>query len=218
MRYEPEQYWADRFRRYGMSMKSCACFGYPDELNHATYVKAGATVLQALTDTGASLDHVLEVGVGNGWWTRWLRTAGAKHLVGMDITDVLFEHHRAAFPKWDFIKADITQTGPPGRGYTLAMMLDVGQHIVDDADLGRALGHVRDAVRPGGVVLVTAWGHTRRYRSYEQAHTYEAYTSRFPGWAQWEPKPYRDKHLLGFVNDDRGSDAHDAGPSVRAVG
>lgn len=199
MKYDPAQYWADRFRQHGLSMRGCGCCGYTDEQSLEQYETATGVLGRAIADTGAGLQHVLEVGVGNGWWTRWLRDAGAKHYTGMDITDVLFEHHHAAFPDWRFVQGDITQTRPPGRGHTLALLLDVTQHIIADADLGRALGHVGDAVRPGGVVLVTAWGHTRRYRSYEQAHSFEAYTSRFPGWAQWGPERYRDKHLVGFV-------------------
>jgi 2-polyprenyl-3-methyl-5-hydroxy-6-metoxy-1,4-benzoquinol methylase len=203
--YDPGSYFRDRFSEYGADdLRGPGDASKSHRQNLREYRRAWRRLRRTVRDRygravleGAS---VLEIGVGNGYYTDRLVRAGADRVVGMDVTDVLFPEVARLVPAAELIQGDITETSPPGGPYRLILMIDVTQHIVDDAALRVGLcRHLAPALAPGGVFAFTTWDSaTARSSHYERSRPLLFYRSLpcFEGW-QWEEKVrFRDKWLV----------------------
>jgi SAM-dependent methyltransferase len=90
---------------------------------------------------------VLDYGCGHGATADRLRRLGYRVTVTDVAATALDACRRRGLPV-----VDPNDLGPPGDGYDLALACDVLEHVEDDAALLRRL---RDALQPGGLVLVT---------------------------------------------------------------
>ncbi|MBO0830933.1 MAG: class I SAM-dependent methyltransferase [Actinobacteria bacterium] len=99
--------------------------------------------------------RVLDVGSGTGFYLdRWQR-AGAKEVVGLDITEAAVANLKTRFPGVDVHLGDISQgMGEFSAGsFDVVSAFDVLFHIVDDDLFSAALRTIAQLLRRGGIFL-----------------------------------------------------------------
>jgi SAM-dependent methyltransferase len=148
---------------------------------------------------------VLEIGSGVGYWTEFLRSKGIRHYTGNDIAQVSIETLGKRYPDFSFLLGDAGQIPLPAAAFDLGWMIDVTQHITDDAAFHRAISNVWQALRPGATFVVTFWDPgTNRYLAnklrlnrIEKPRGLSAYRAIFGAGARVsDPVPFNDKHLV----------------------
>jgi len=196
--YDAEAYWRDRFARYGLSLRGAGDEGLSEEQNRQEYRKVGELFLSLCRDEKIDLASadVAEIGVGTGFYTGILHGAGARKYTGYDITDVLFPQLRQSFGGYQFIQQDVTSV-PLGKQYDLIVMMDVVEHIVEESRLAAAMQHVKEALKPGGVLILSGvLKESRRYLFYVHAWTAQDILKHFAGFRWKGPIPYRSNYAL----------------------
>lgn len=154
--YDAAKYWHDRFSKYGLSLKGAGNEGISEEENEKIYAEAAKvfTDLCRKEDIDFHNVSVLEIGCGTGFYTQLLHDLGVKSYTGVDITDVLFPKLRKKFPRFKFIKKDVTSDKLEGK-YDLIIMIDVIEHIVKESKLSFAMENVKNCLSHNGVFIVT---------------------------------------------------------------
>ena len=199
-RYDAGRYWSDRFRRYGMGMKSSGYEGVADADNFAMKAAVSPYLLEAIARAGLDVRtaRILDLGCGNGFYARVFRDAGARGYTGVDIADVLFPELRKAYPASAFVKADVCAEPLPG-GQDFIFMFDVIQSIVTAERLAGAMARIREGLAPGGTFLVAPlFDATRGVHFYSHQWSKEDVLAHFPGYAVSDPIPFRDLKMYAL--------------------
>ena len=148
--------------------------------------------------------RVLEIGCGVGYWTAYLAGRGVRRYTGNDITPISVATLSQRYPDFEFVQGDAGEIPLPPLAYDLVLMIDVTQHITDDAAFVRAMRNVWRAVTPGGAFVVTYWDPgtnmlltTRlRLNRIEKPRPLAAYTAVWGDGAEvLATIPFNDKHL-----------------------
>ena len=201
MIYVPELYWKTRFNM----RQDMAAGGHWERNNVLDYKQAEEVIKDALSaytiknKLPLSNYQFLDIGCATGYWTEFLKQNGVIEYDGIDITDVLFDNLRKRYPVYNFVKQDITQE-PIKRQYDIILCLDVTQHIVDNNLFEIAMNNIKQALRRGGLLLITSWCSElfERVNYYEVKRPISFYREIFDvGY----PIEYRDKYLLQVTND-----------------
>ena len=111
-------------------------------------------VVERFTDRSRTLD-MLEIGCGIGGVVAELRRFPHLRLTASEIYIQALRYARARVPGVDFIQLDATSM-PFREAFDIVGAFDVLEHIDDDE---RVMRRVRDALRPGGLLLVTVPQH-----------------------------------------------------------
>lgn len=102
--------------------------------------------------------RVLDIGCGSGFYTGYWAARGVRDYLGVDISSATIEHLSAAYPDYEFLQADITQSGIPALDrlatFDVVTVFDVFYHIVDDERFSNAVRHIGRLTAPGSRVLV----------------------------------------------------------------
>ncbi len=153
--YNASQYWKDRFSKYGYNLQGAGDESISSEdnekVNQSARDEFEAILKQENIDLSCS--DILEIGVGSAFFTGVLFELGAQKLTGVDITDVLFNKHKEKFPDYIFLKLDITNDTVDGV-YDLITMIDVVQHITEEAKVTAAMATIKNCLKPGGKFLI----------------------------------------------------------------
>ena len=154
MSYDPRSFW-DRRLSEQFDLRGPGETGLSLAYNRACYALRREVLDAALRDHrfDPSGRAVLDVGCGTGFFTAYYHGRGAK-VTGLDIAPTSIERLRARHPEATFLLGDVSETRPDGC-FRLVNAFDVLYHIVDESRWERALGHLADAVEPGGLLLVT---------------------------------------------------------------
>ncbi len=127
-----------------------------------------------------------------------------RQYTGNDITPVSVTTLRERYPEFEFVQGDAGEIALPPAAYDLVLMIDVTQHITDDAAFSRAMANVWQAMAPGGVFVVTYWDPgtnkmlaTRlRLNRIEKPRPLSAYTAVWGGGSLvLNTIAFNDKHL-----------------------
>jgi SAM-dependent methyltransferase len=96
--------------------------------------------------------HVLDVGVGTGFYVDQWRALGVGQIVGLDITETAVAHLRSAYPEMEFLVADVGGESVPlaAGSFDVVSAFDVLFHIVDDERYSRAMRNIFGLLKPGG--------------------------------------------------------------------
>ena len=99
--------------------------------------------------------HVLDIGVGTGFYVERWQELGVSQIVGLDLTETAVSHLRRRYPKYEFYQADIGGDLEPltGKTFELISAFDVLFHIVDDALYQQALNNIYSLLKPGGFFI-----------------------------------------------------------------
>jgi len=119
--------------------------------------------------------RVLDIGSGTGFYVRNWRALGVESITGSDLTRAAVERLRERFPKASFLQLDIAEPGDAlePASFDVVSAMDMLFHITDDERYKAALRAIGEAVRPGGVfVLSENFLHGPEQRSdYQVNHT-----------------------------------------------
>jgi SAM-dependent methyltransferase len=98
--------------------------------------------------------RVLDLGCGFGWFSRWARAQGAVAVTGIDVSERMLERARADTndPAITYVHDDLEHVHLPPAAFDLAYS-SLALHYIDD--LGRLLAEVRQALIPGGALVVS---------------------------------------------------------------
>ena len=206
-RYKPQRYWNDILSE-SFDLRGVGHFGLSEAENAAMYAEKRGIIERELSRHGVPVGpdtHALEIGSGVGYWTEFLRSKGVRHYTGNDIAQVSVETLGARYPDFTFVLGDAGQIPLPAASFDLGWMIDVTQHITDDAAFDRALTNVWQALRPGAMFVLTLWdpgtnkylANKLRLNRIEKPRGLAAYRSVFGAGATIaDPVPFNDKHLL----------------------
>ncbi|MGH2571935.1 MAG: class I SAM-dependent methyltransferase [Actinomycetota bacterium] len=202
--YDAARFWRDRLEKYGPSLRGVGDEGLSEEENRARHSETSRILMKALAGSDVRLPsaRVLEVGCGSGFYTKKLQEAGVQSLMGIDITDALFPMLRTQFRDYEFRVADITADPIVGE-FDLILMIDVLEHIVTDVGLRNAVGHLRGALAPGGLLLLgPVMPRARRHLFYVRFWSTTEIRPLFSDLQELEPIACHGGYLMGFR--DRG--------------
>lgn len=153
--YDAENYWKDRFSKYGFSIKGVGHEGLSEEENVKKYYDIGKVFKTICYDERIDfqISKILEIGIGTGFYTNILHDLGAKNYTGIDITDVLFFENRKKFSQYEFIKKDITVDKIDDK-FDLIVMIDVIEHIVEKSKFVFAMNNIKNALSSDGIFII----------------------------------------------------------------
>jgi 2-polyprenyl-3-methyl-5-hydroxy-6-metoxy-1,4-benzoquinol methylase len=198
--YDARKYWGERFARHGTSLRGPGDEGLSESDNERDYALAADTFRSFCASNGLDFaaSSSLEIGPGTGFYTRILVELGARSLTAIDVTDVLFGDLHRELATVELRQGDITRDVIEGQ-YDTAVMIDVIEHIVNEADFQFALRNVADTVSPEGAFLL---GPVRerhgRHLYYVHFWTEEDARAALPGWNVIDAVEFRSGRLLLF--------------------
>ena len=152
--YDSESYWRDRFSKYGTKFQGAGHDGITEAENIKMYLDAENIFKEVLERLNFKKIKVLEIGPGSGFYTRILKSLGVKDYTAVDITDALFPVLKNKFPDYHFIKQDITKISFQEK-YDLIIMIDVIQHIVNEAKFNNAMANIKEALNKDGIFILS---------------------------------------------------------------
>lgn len=196
--YDAARYWRDRLARYGTSLKGVGDEGLSEQDNRKMYENAASIFLNVCRQEGIDFAaaRVLEIGCGNGFYTRLLQEQGVKHYLGVDITNALFPDLVGRFSGFQFICRDVTTDPIPGE-FDLILMIDVIEHIVGEEKLDFAMANVQCCLAENGRLLVAPVADRgRRSLFYVRFWSIDDIKRRLSGCLFGKPISFRYSHLL----------------------
>ena len=208
-RYDSRKYWSERHNRFRHSFRGVGDISRTEEENIRDYVVAVDTMADLLRSVACNPrgKATLDIGCGNGFWTGIFREWGVASYTGTDITDALFDLLRKRYPTHEFIAGKFEHL-PLCPGFQLVTMIDVTQHITDDAELRGILNRMRSLLAENGVFIVTFWNEVRPQQVfYETFRLFSFYTAALDGMAHTQPVRFRDKYAAAFYQPGRRPDS-----------
>jgi len=153
--YDASRYWGDRFSKYGIEYKGAGDESISNEENEKVYQRAQEEFRKVFEKETIDIKNakILEIGVGAAFFTKLLFEMGAQHVMGVDITEVLFEQHKAKFPHYSFVKKDITADTIEG-DFDIVTMIDVVQHITKREKVTAAMQTIKKCLKSGGKFFI----------------------------------------------------------------
>ncbi|NOT35583.1 MAG: class I SAM-dependent methyltransferase [Candidatus Eisenbacteria bacterium] len=167
--YRPREFWERRLSGH-FDLRGTGETGLSEAYNRACYSLRRTVLDRALL--AARFDPrdrtVLDVGCGSGFFTEYYSRRGA-HVTGIDIAPISIDRMRARFPAARFVLGDVSEVRIEGR-FDLINAFDVLYHVTDDRRWEVALGHLAEALNPGGLMLLTDNFPQREGQRPEAAH------------------------------------------------
>ena len=83
---------------------------------------------------------------------------GAKDIVGVDITNISIENLKQKYPKYYFVKEDISSSlvvSKINRKFDILNVFDVLYHIKDDEEFTRAVANVSHLTKDNGFIFIS---------------------------------------------------------------
>jgi SAM-dependent methyltransferase len=108
---------------------------------------------------------VLELGCGTGEYALWYATHGARHVIGVDLSEGSLARARSQADRYgvhnvDFVQQDILQLDLPDNQFDYAYSVGVLHHTGDPFTGFR---HLVRVTRPGGIVVVSLYNTYTRF-------------------------------------------------------
>ncbi|RWN25114.1 bifunctional 2-polyprenyl-6-hydroxyphenol methylase/3-demethylubiquinol 3-O-methyltransferase UbiG [Mesorhizobium sp.] len=98
--------------------------------------------------------RLVDLGCGFGWFARWAKARGARHVLGLDLSRNMIERARAdtSDPDVDYVIADLDRLELPQASFDFAYS-SLAFHYIEDFD--RLVKTVHDALLPGAHFVFT---------------------------------------------------------------
>ena len=156
-KYEPEKYWQERLSR-NFSLGGAGHTGLGLEYNKWLYRARIRTLGKLLKDEQINPrgKQILDIGCGTGFYIDYWDRRGAGGVVGLDITEVSVSRLTTIYPKYNFIRADITAKALElKREFDIITAFDVLFHIVDEDKFEQAISNIRRFCHKKTLILIT---------------------------------------------------------------
>jgi SAM-dependent methyltransferase len=159
MIYSPENYWKKRLSD-GFSLSKVGHLGFSEYYNKWLYKAKIRAFKKALLSEHIDIHNatVCDIGCGTGFFVEFYKFQGAKEIVGVDITTVSVENLKQQYPKYNFVKEDISSpllVPKINRKFDLLNVFDVLYHIIDDKLFGQAITNICSLTNDNGSILIT---------------------------------------------------------------
>ena len=154
-KYKPQEFWAQKHKVDSFEAVGRRRLG--EAGNARWYAEMEADFLDEITCQHLDLSQVsvLEIGPGTGYWTAVVQRLGCKDYLGIDIAEAAVERLRTKFPAYRFKTGDAASGDVEGH-WDVIIMIHVDEHIHGE-NFTQAMFEIKDALRPGGQLLVTAY-------------------------------------------------------------
>jgi SAM-dependent methyltransferase len=195
--YDAARYWHDRIAKYGASLRGVGDEGLSEADNARQYREAAHTFLETCHRTQINFQQarVLEIGPGTGFYTGLLHELRVKEYLGIDITDAYFPNLQTQFPRFRFVRKDVTAETIEGQ-YDIIVMIDVIEHIVTDEKLTRSLATLDGCLTNGGVLILAPILPTgQKHLFYVRFWSLPEVAARLPAYAWEKAVAFRDGEL-----------------------
>jgi 2-polyprenyl-3-methyl-5-hydroxy-6-metoxy-1,4-benzoquinol methylase len=208
--YDAERYWQDRLTKHGLSsLRGVGDEGLSEEANLSYYAEAAhvLTDICRLENVQFSAVNMLDIGCGNGYYTRLFREAGVANYTGLDITNVFLKRLTDQYPGYAFAQCDITRDRVGGT-FDLIVMIDVIEHIMLEDGLLAALNNVNRCLSPTGLFLVAPIMNTGgRHLFNVRFWKLDELQSMLPGFYVARRAPFRTGDIVAFKPHELLADA-----------
>jgi len=155
--YSPAEYWTRRLAR-AEGLESVGWLGLGEAYNRWLYRRRAAVFGHLARACGWARrpPSVLELGPGTGFYVeRWARL-GVRELIGVDVAAPAVARLGRRFPRYRFLAADIGRPlAPPPGTFDVVTAFDVLFHLTDESAFETAIAMMAEALRPGGVALIS---------------------------------------------------------------
>jgi SAM-dependent methyltransferase len=155
-KYVPEKYWEERLCR-DFSLTGVGHLGFSLEYNKWLYKSRLSTIKRVLKDKNINYQEksLLDIGVGTGFYIPFWEKLGIKNITGIDITTKSVEELKKKYPKYDFIKADISEQNLPlSKKFDIITAFDVLFHIIDEEKFEQAIRNIKKFSHKNAVILI----------------------------------------------------------------
>lgn len=153
--FDAKEYWEGRLTAR-FDLGSVGDIGLPTTYNDYLYRVRAAVFRRLLVGLRLGQVNVLDVGSGTGFYVNeWLK-AGAKEVMGSDLTVTATQMLRDRLPSCRFAVFDIGGDLPEelrDRQFDVVSAFDMLFHIVDDERYAAAISNFARLVRPGGRLI-----------------------------------------------------------------
>ena len=155
--HDPETYWSRRYA--SIDITKSGHINLPLQYNRWLYRRKQSQLARGLRSSqfAARNSTVLEAAVGSGVYVEMWQAKGVKQLTGIDISQNAISWLQRRFPRFSFIKADLTVpnlAALTGKGFDLVTAFDVLYYIDDDSKFDIALRNLAETVKPGGWLAI----------------------------------------------------------------
>ncbi len=196
--YQAKKYWDDRFTKFHQDHLAPGDEALNEEENVAYY--------NACRDKFLSLSQkhqldfaslkILEIGLGNGFYTKILFNNGAKDYTGVDITNSFFEKFESEYPGIHLIQQDISVEELEGE-FDFILLIDVIQHIVDKSKLEKTFANINRALKPGGYFILTpVLNMDKKHFFYLHSWSLQTIMQCFKGFLFTDIIPFKESSLI----------------------
>ncbi len=125
---------------------------------YARRIEAMESMLERHVNKPLEQLRVLDIGCGSGFYTGFWQARGVCEYVGLDISSRAIGHLANAYPKYRFVRADITEALPDTlsvRGsFDIITVFDVLYHIVDNRRVESTIANIGGLVTEDGRLFV----------------------------------------------------------------
>ncbi len=101
---------------------------------------------------------ICDMGCGLGFFVDFYHLQGAKDILGVDITNISIENLKRKYPKYDFVKEDISSSlvvSKINRKFDILNAFDVLFHIKDDKEFRQAVTNISDLTKDNGFIFIS---------------------------------------------------------------
>jgi SAM-dependent methyltransferase len=159
MPYDPEKYWENRIsNRFNLS--GVGNYIFSEFYNHFLYKAKIRAIKYILLKNGIELNNktVCDIGCGTGFFVDFYSRNSASEVVGIDIATSSINHLTNKYPKYLFLKENISSSILLENikiRFDIVNVFDVLYHITDDDLFMSALFNISSLVNENGYIFIT---------------------------------------------------------------
>jgi SAM-dependent methyltransferase len=157
--YKPKTFWNELLSN-SFDLRGVGHYRLSNEENLKMYEEKKRILSEEMSKAGIKITHdthIVEIGIGVGYWTDHFNSLGAKNYLGNDIAEISVQNLKKKYPKYEFIQGDISEVKLPENQFDLGVMIDVTQHITDDERFNMAMDNLWKSLKSGAHLIITMW-------------------------------------------------------------